>query len=84
MKFTTDEKIEISIKNENENEQKQDGNKKTMLSSLIMQLEDLERLVKSTKNELMKYSNSEKDSENDILNKANLKSLNSKIENLFK
>jgi len=78
-----EQKIKKIEKSENKDGTAQ-GEKKVMLNSLIMQLEDLEKLVNSTKNELMKFTKNEQDSGNDILNKNNLKSLNSKIENLFK
>lgn len=48
-------------------------NKKIMLDSLIFQLEDLEKLVKSTKQQLMKYNNSNQNSENGVIDKSKMK-----------
>lgn len=57
------------------------NNKQNMLFSLISQLEDLEKLVKNTKNDLVKYSNIKdlKQSDKDIFQQINIKSLNEKI-----
>jgi len=76
-------KLGLPIKIEDENDKQ--ANKKNMLSSLINQLEDLEKLVKNTKKELMKFNekgvNDEKASEEAILTTT---SLTNTIQKLFK
>ena len=65
--------------------EKSSKNKKDFLSSLINQLEDLEKLVKNTKKELMKYNEKELD-ENDKTNEAILSTvyLTNTIQKIFK
>ena len=83
------EEVEFLFENEeikeNEISLKPIDEKNNKLNSLISQLEDLEKLLKKTKTELIEYNtNDGKGKQYENLNEKNLKFLNSKIENLFK